>query len=93
MLACDVEGSYSNIVYIYNYTIDLHNNLLGFHLQKIENSLTLSVNTFKITSLLSMPNTNIVLLVDSTFGIYIYDLDLISMIWLFNLKQETSFNA
>lgn len=48
ILTCDVPTSYSNFIKVYNLTIDLFEDEFYFDEIMLENSLTVSRNTFKI---------------------------------------------
>eukprot|EP00347_Sterkiella_histriomuscorum_P013952 403362730 len=90
-MSMDNPGSTSNIFYSLNLTIDIKSNLVAFQDLQFLSAIILDQDTFKIDQLLSIPNSNILIIVDSLYGIYLYDLDFQRILKQFDLRQESQY--
>jgi len=52
----------------------------------------LDKNTFKVNQLLKIPNSDLILIVDELFGVYIYDLDFLIILKEIDLRKDNIFN-
>lgn len=92
VIACNIPDSFSNVVYIYNLTIDLVHTRLTFKLAGVESSYSMSKNTFKVVSFESVPLTNMVWMVDSTYGVYLYDLEYMQTLLALDLYNDNLYS-
>ncbi|CDW90874.1 UNKNOWN [Stylonychia lemnae] len=86
-ISLEVPASTSNIFYVCNLTADIELNLVTFNDLKVLSAMFEDRNVFKIQQLMSIPNSDLMILVDQLFGFYIYDLDSLQIIKEFDLRQ------
>jgi hypothetical protein len=55
------------------------------------NANSLDKDTFKVKQVLKIPNSDLIIIVDELFGIYIYDLDELMILKEFDLKKDNTF--
>ena len=59
---------------------------------QINSANSLDKNTFKVNQLLKIPNSDLILIVDELFGVYIYDLDFLIILKEIDLRKDNIFN-
>jgi hypothetical protein len=84
VLTCEIEDSYSNVLFLYGITMgnDIRNDSLSFELIIKLDAVVTEMDTFKVNSVLSIPDTTLILISALDYGIYIYDTILRSTFFL-----------
>ena len=91
VFSCEAQDSFSNFLYVYNFSMDYAKNSITFWLKRTEYAYTLGLNTFKITQILKIPFIHIVILIDENIGAIVYDISNFQILKIFDAREVDAY--
>ncbi|CDW72639.1 UNKNOWN [Stylonychia lemnae] len=90
-ISCSVANSFSNVVYILNFQMDLENKTVTLDNQNWIGSATEGRDSFRVTKLIQIPRSDMLIVVDQDTGAYIYDLKTQKSIFSIEIEKLDDF--